>query len=239
LQPRAQAYREAGWNTSDDDGAYSHACRLERRPGVKARIAYLSRDAEGLIATKRERIESHLWAIHEADIGNFFEIVEIAKSDKDSKLTAEDGKMLTVKKQRPKFINDLPPEFRKLIEDVTVDRNGNFVPRLYSKAEANRELRKMHNIGAQTDRLEGDVSRLSDAELIAQLADTAKELEIDINLNYAFAQLPPATETSSPPVVETDKIDDVTADVTDPVTRETQPEFADARPVRAARPKHR
>jgi hypothetical protein len=31
LQPRVQAYREAGWETSEDDHAYSNACRLERR----------------------------------------------------------------------------------------------------------------------------------------------------------------------------------------------------------------
>jgi hypothetical protein len=35
--------------------------------------------------------------------------------------------------------------------------------------------------------LEGRV-RLSDAELIQQLADTAKELGIEINLNYSFLQ---------------------------------------------------
>jgi hypothetical protein len=32
------------------------------------------------------------------------------------------------------------------------------------------------------------VSRLSDAELIQQLADQAKELGIDIDLNYTFAE---------------------------------------------------
>jgi hypothetical protein len=44
--------------------------------------------------------------------------------------TDQDGKMLTVRKQRAKLINDLPPEFRKLIEDVTVDKNGNVIPNL-------------------------------------------------------------------------------------------------------------
>jgi hypothetical protein len=102
--------------------------------------------------------------------------------------------MLTVRKQRAKLINDLPPESRKLIEDVVVDRYGNFIPKLYSKSEANRELRKFHNIGSQTDRSESDVSRLSDAELIRQLADQAKELGIEIGLNYSFAQQPSATE---------------------------------------------
>jgi hypothetical protein len=33
-----------------------------------------------------------------------------------------------------------------------------------------------------------DVSQLSDTELIQQLADQAKELGIEIDLNYSFAQ---------------------------------------------------
>jgi Terminase small subunit len=189
LQPRVQAYREAGWETGDDDAAYSNACRLERRPGVRERIEYLSRQDEELIAEKRRRIEGQLWAIHEADIGDFFETVEVAKTSADGKLaTDQDGKMLTVRKQRAKLINDLPLEARKLIEDVTVDRSGNVIPKLYSKAQANAELRKLLNIGRTDDRPETDFSRLSDAELIQQLADQAKELGIEINLNYSFAQ---------------------------------------------------
>src|SRR6516164_2028021 len=122
LQPRAQAYREAGWETSDENDAYSNACRLERRPGVRERIEYLSRQAEDLIAEKRRRIEAQLWAIHEADIGNFFETVEVATSDKDGKLASdEDGKMLSVKKRRPRFRTDLPPELRKVVGHVHLD----------------------------------------------------------------------------------------------------------------------
>jgi hypothetical protein len=78
------------------------------------------------------------------------------------------------------------------LASLTVDRHGNFIPKLYSKSEANRELRKFHNIGSQTDRPESDVSRLSDAELIQQLADQAKELGIEIDLNYSFAKPVPA-----------------------------------------------
>jgi hypothetical protein len=188
-QPRIPAYREAGWETSDDDDAYSNACRLERRPRVRERIEYLSHQEEKLVAEKRRRIEGRLWAIHEADIGDFFETVGVAKSDKDGKLeTDEAGKMLTVKKQRPRLLSDLPSDLRKTIEHVQVDARGNVVPQLYSKLQANAELRKMLNIGGQKDRAESDVSRLSDAELIQQLADQAKELGIEINLNYSFAQ---------------------------------------------------
>jgi hypothetical protein len=124
----------------------------------------------------------------EADIGDYFEVYEVGKTSKDGKLeTDQESKMLTVRKQRAKLINDLPPESRKLIEDVTVDRHGNFVPKLYSKAQANSELRKLLNIGSKEPE-QTDISRLSDAELIQQLADQAKKLGIEIDLNYSFVQ---------------------------------------------------
>ena len=90
--------------------------------------------------------------------------------------------------ERPKLLEDLPPEAAKLIEDVTVDSKGRLIPKLYSKTWANAELRKMLNIGGQKAREQTDVSRLSDAELIQRLADQAKELGIEIDLNYSFAQ---------------------------------------------------
>jgi hypothetical protein len=133
LQPRIQAYREAGWQATDDDDAYSNACRLERRPAVRERIEYLSRQDEELLAEKRRRIEGQLWAIHEADIGECFETYEAAKVGKDGKLETDgDDKMLTVKKQRPRLLSDLPPEVRQAIEHVQIDARGNvcrsFIP---------------------------------------------------------------------------------------------------------------
>jgi hypothetical protein len=171
-QPRIPAFREAGWHSKKDDVAYANACRLERRPGVRERIEYLSHQDEELIAEKRRRIEEQLWAIHEADIGNYFETINI------------DGKTI----ERPKRLSDLPPEIRKNIEKIAISANGRLVPQLYSKLAASQELRKMLNIGGQKDHPETDVSRLSDAELIQQLADQAKELGIEIDLNYQFAQ---------------------------------------------------
>jgi hypothetical protein len=67
------------------------------------------------------------------------------------------------------------------------------VPELYSKLAASQELRKMLNIRRTDER--NDVSRLSDAELIQQLSDMAKELGVEINLNYSFAQQSSARET--------------------------------------------
>jgi hypothetical protein len=81
---------------------------------------------------------------------------------------------------------ELDPESAKLIEDVTIDSKGRAVPKLYSKLQANKELRAMLNISAKE--APRDVTQLSDAELIQQLADQAKELGIEIDLNYRFAQ---------------------------------------------------
>ena len=123
-----------------------------------------------MIAEKRRRIEEQLWAIHEADFGDYFETHEI------------DGKTI----ERPKRLADLPAEIRKNIEKITIDGKGRALPQLYSKLAASQELRKMLSIGRTDGR--SDVSRLSDAELIQQLADQAKELGIEINLNYSFVQ---------------------------------------------------
>jgi hypothetical protein len=157
--------------------AVSNATRLERRQDVRDRIAFLVRQDEEVLAEKRKRIEEMLWAIHEADIGDYFETREI------------DGKTI----EGPKRLADLPTEIRKNIEKITIDGRGRAVPQLYSKLAASQELRKMLNIGRTENR--NDLARLSDAELIQQLADTAKELGLKINLNYSFA--PSATETET------------------------------------------
>jgi hypothetical protein len=88
--------------------------------------------------------------MHEADIGDYFETYE------------NDGKVM----ERPKRLTDLSPEIRKNIEKITIDGKGRAVPQLYLKLAASQELRKMLNIERSEHR--NDLSRLSDAELIAQ-----------------------------------------------------------------------
>ena len=177
LQPRVQAYREAGWETNDNENAYSNACRRERRPEIQNRIAYLIRQEEDLIEEKRRRIEETLWNFHEADIGDYFEARDI------------DGKTI----EQPKRLSDLPPEIRKNIEKITIDGRGRAVPQLYSKLAASQELRKMLNISRTEER--NDLARLSDAELVAQMADIAKQLGVDIKIDYSFIAKPVVTET--------------------------------------------
>jgi hypothetical protein len=187
--PKAQALREAGMRAVKNHDAVSNATRLERRQDVRDRIAFLVRQEEEVLAEKRKRIEETLWAIHEANIGDLWETYEATKVGKDGKAEIDEaGKMLTLRKQRPRLLSDLSPDLCKVIENVDIDAKGNVIPRLYSKLQANRELRQMLIIGGRKDRPETDVSRLSDAELIQQLADQAKELGIEIDLNYRFAQ---------------------------------------------------
>jgi hypothetical protein len=76
---------------------------------------------------------------------------------------------------------------------VTVDSRGRLIPKLYSKLQASKELRAMLNLSAKSEA--PDVTKLSDAELIAQLARQAKELGIEIDLSYSFAQQPVAKGT--------------------------------------------
>jgi hypothetical protein len=168
--PRIQAYREVGWGSAEDDVAYINACRLERRSEIRDRIAYLTRQEEDLVIEKRRRLEETLWSMHEAAIGDYFESFDI------------DGKTI----EQPKRLKALPRELQQNIEKIIIDGRGRAVPQLYSKLAASQELRKTLNFGRSDERSE--ISRLSDAELIAQLSDQAKELGVEINLNYSFAQ---------------------------------------------------
>ena len=90
------------------------------------------------------------------------------------------------KRVRPKLLTDLPPDLAKLIEEVRVDNHGRLIPKLYSKERANKELRNMLNLNAKSDA--ADVTKLSDQELLQTLAQQARELGIEIDLNYSFAQ---------------------------------------------------
>jgi hypothetical protein len=75
-----------------------------------------------------------------------------------------------------------------MVEDVVPDGRGRLIPKLYSKMQASKELRSMLNLNAKSDA--ADVTKLSDQELLQTLAQQARELGIEIDLNYSFAQLP-------------------------------------------------
>jgi len=182
------AFRKAGNTAKTDHVADANSFRLERKPGVRERIEFLARQAQDRVVEKRAALEEQLWSVMEADIGDCFETYEAAKVGAEGKLeTDEAGRMLTVRKQRPKLLSDLPPDLRKAVEEVIVDRHGNYVPRLYSKANANKGLRELLDIGRKEP--EGnDIARLSDAELVAQLSEQANKLGVKIDLSYSFLE---------------------------------------------------
>src|SRR5262249_46551018 len=92
-------------------------------------------------------------------------------------------------------------------------------PRLYSKARANAELRKMLNISAKE--APKDITQLSDQELIARLAQQARELGVEINLDYHFARQPPATELNR----EENQLIDIASESDTPHKRERWERF--------------
>jgi len=192
--PRIVAFRKLGNYAANDKIAHNNASRLEKRPGVRDRINYLTRQAEERIAEKRARIEDRLWSIHEANIQDFFTTEDQINPTETSNNPAEiannpDQQKVAVSPRArvvPRPLTELDPETAKLIEDVTIDSKGRLIPKLYSKLQANKELRAMLNISAKQSA--PDVTQLSDSELLAQLAQLAKELGIEIDLNYSFAQ---------------------------------------------------
>src|SRR5271169_1518216 len=96
--PRNVAFRKAGNVAKNDNVVDANASRLEKKPGVRERIEYLTRQAQDRIAEKRVALEEQLWAVVEADIGAFWQTYEVAKTSTDGKLaTDQEGKMLTVR----------------------------------------------------------------------------------------------------------------------------------------------
>jgi hypothetical protein len=134
--PRIVAFRKLGNHAANDKIAHNNASRLEKRPGVKDRINYLTRQAEERIAEKRARIEELLWNIHEANIQDFFITEDQIKPTETSGNPAEiannpdQQKVAVWPRVRvvPRPLMELDPETAKLIEDVTVDSRGRLVP---------------------------------------------------------------------------------------------------------------
>src|SRR5262245_40449957 len=99
LMPKAAAYRSAGWTAKDDHAAAGNANRLERRPDVAERIAYLRRTgAEQNLRAKRERLEEFLWNVHESKISDLWATIEVEKTDKKGHVVLDaNGKPVMVK----------------------------------------------------------------------------------------------------------------------------------------------
>jgi hypothetical protein len=183
MKSRLDAYRAAGFASVSDQAASSNASKLEREvPAIVARIAYMARDMDGLRQEKRKRLEERLWSWHDGNISDYWETVEVEVRNKKGEVVLNaDGTPKTKPIKRMKDISQLTPEQQVRIESIHVKEAGIASPKLHSASWANSELRKFHSMGAQASKDTG-VQRLSDAELITQLANQAKELGIEIDL---------------------------------------------------------
>jgi hypothetical protein len=124
-QPRIVAFRKAGYIAKNDHVADANSARLERKRGVRERIGYLTHQVEERIAEKRAAIEEMLWAVHEADLADYFETYNaIERDDTGQPKHDENGALSTETRVRAKLLTELPPELAALIEDVTIDNRS-------------------------------------------------------------------------------------------------------------------
>jgi Terminase small subunit len=164
MVPRVAAYKSSGWKVATDVVAGVNAARLENNREIGDRIAYLSRQDEELLRGKRQRLEESLWNILEADPATMFD----AEGVKDLK--------------------SMPAEVRHAIENITVDEKGRLAAaKFYNKLQANQELRKMLGLDKPVPQ-QSEFDRMSDADLINELAKQANELGVQIDLSYKFGE---------------------------------------------------
>jgi hypothetical protein len=188
LRPKVEAFRQCGLRAATDKIAVDSAWRLEHRKDVADRIAYLSRQDEEAIKAKRLRLEESLWHQLEADIGNLFETIEVPNLPRDGKpVLDKDGHPVTQKRQVLRDLQQVPPELRHAIESISHDAKGNTTVKLANKLQANAELRKMLGLDKPAPQ-QSEFDRMSDADLINELAKQAYELGVKIDLSYKFGE---------------------------------------------------
>ena len=96
---------------------------------------------------------------------------------------------ISIEVRSARSTRSLPPELRQAIETITLDSDGNLTTaKLVSKIQANQELRKLLGLDRQQPPSESDLTRLTDAELVAELSRQANELGVHIDLSYKFGE---------------------------------------------------
>jgi hypothetical protein len=169
--PRMLAYREAGFESKDDHASRGNAAKLERSPQVRDRIAWLCREEEEVLRAKRRKIESWLWLAHDMDVADFYvDAKRVATDAEGNVLVDEKGEPRTYIVQDMRPFSELSADQRNVIQSLKYTEKGKPVLEVYSKMQANIELRKMLGIGAAA-RDEGDeFSRMTRDELAAFIA---------------------------------------------------------------------
>ena len=137
---------------------------------MQARIAWLVRDDEEILRAKRRRLEEFLWAVHETNYADYW-------------WTDGDGR------ERLRPFSALSHDQQQLIESLKFTEKGRPILSVYSKMQANIELRKLNGIGAVTRDGDDDLSRMSNDELRSELGRMARKVgrELMIGMQEAYA----------------------------------------------------
>jgi hypothetical protein len=158
--------------------------RIEKKPAVAARIAWLCRDEEENIRSKRQRLVEFLWDVLESDRTNFYETVDVVMTDRNGiPILGSNGLPKTKTVARLKPLEKLSATERRMIESITYTESGKPNIKLVSKEFAHRELRRM--LGGdkeQGNEAAGTFSQFTDAELFAELGRLANALGIRTTL---------------------------------------------------------
>jgi hypothetical protein len=161
------------------------ASQLERKPKVRGRISYLTRDSENALREKRKRLEEFLWDAIEMDRSKYYETVEIVVADRNGiPVLDRNGLPKTKMITQLKRLELLKPNERRMIESISYTESGKPNLRLVSKEYAHRELRRM--IGGDKEQgnqgVGGTFSQFTDQELFAELGRLANQLGIRTTL---------------------------------------------------------
>jgi hypothetical protein len=97
-----------------------HCSKLEKKPRIIDRIAYLTRVDEEILRAKREEVEAFYWFALRADPAQFW----------------ADGKL--------KAFEDMDPAYRQLIEGLTYTEKGKPNLKIVSKQAVAEALRKLN-----------------------------------------------------------------------------------------------
>lgn len=158
LMPRLEAARAAGY----DDMTIGNAAKLDRNLRIADRIAFLCRQDEDILRAKRLKLEEFLWNVHEVNYADFWEPTKSG--------------------QRLKAFGELAPEHQRVIQSLKYTEKGRPVLEVYSKLQANQELRKLLGLGAPERDGTDEVTAMTTPQLINEL----REMGVDVKLTLEW-----------------------------------------------------
>ena len=133
------AAREAGYPQITPENAR----RMAQDHRIRARVAYLTRQEEEVLAEQRQILLERQWHWHDSDIADYFHMVEEHVIHDGAIVLKPDGEPLMRMVERLKPMEMLTRDQRLCIEGITWTERGRPNLKLYSKEAANKQLCKL------------------------------------------------------------------------------------------------